>query len=219
MFFAERLAPPPVISGVLLLRSSEKESFARISRLERPPPHRYVLARQLFSAVIEGQSLDWALDQAIASPERAQGSLAEQLLKAGKAYLDAKRGSKRQDPPSGRWHPGSDLSMPLTCHAVSGAERTLSLFHFWKDELPEDRIAIVKAAARRYLWALPTFAGVPIELVTAPFSKVLGRRSFRVIRCHDGPCAPDAQLDEFGHRLTDVWDRYHLENPYRRWSR
>lgn len=219
MLFPERLAPPPLISGVLLLRSTENESFRRISRLERPPPSLYALARQLFAAVIAGQSWEWAVEQAAASPDRAQGDLAAQLLRAGRPFLSAKRGTKRQEAPTGRWHPGSDLAMALACHAVSGDDRTLSIFHFWKDELLDDRLAVIKAAARRYLWALPSFAGVPIELVTAPFSQVLRKRTFRVVRCDEGICASDDQLDEFGMRLTCVWDRYHDAHPHRSWHR
>lgn len=219
MLFPEKLTPPPLIAGMLLPQGTEAESFSRIARLERPPPPRYVLARQLFVAVLTGQPFDWAVQQARDSNDASQRGYALDLLRTAKTFLHMTRGLKSAEPPTARWGPAGGLELPVATHAVTGQgpSRRVMVLHFWRSELPAERLALIKGAFRSSIWRLPGFAGTPIDLVTAPVVPALGRRNLKIVECTEGAIAGDDELDTFHGELASLWDRYHEVHPIRRW--
>ena len=218
MLFPEYLSPPNIVAGILIPGSTLDASFQAIRRLERPPIHRYVLARDLFIAVVKGRSVEWALDQAAKSHLADQRSQAVALLRACSSFLACHRATFVSDIPRTSWVVSENLSLPNLHGAVVETEdrRSVVLFHFWRAELPENRLRIIKAALQATIWKAPGFAGVSVEVVTAPFSAPLQRRAFRKIPC--GLDYSDAdELCSLALRLSHDWMLYHERYPHRSW--
>jgi hypothetical protein len=218
MLFPNMLSPPNIVAGILIPGSTEELTFRAISRLERPPIHRYVLARDLFLAVLRGRSLDWALNQAESSRLSDQRMHAITLLRACGPFLESHQGTLISETPRVFWEASELLKLPNLHGAVVQVEshRSLALFHFWRSELRADRMSLIKTAVQSALWRSPGLAGIEISIITAPFNDVLKRRCYRRISCDSG-CAEPEELEQFGSRLSDVWSRYHEQHPTRSW--
>lgn len=218
MLFPDFLSPPNIVAGLLIPSDTDEAGFQAIKRLERPPIHRYVLARDLFVAVIKGRSVEWALDQAAKSHLVDQRSHATALLRSCSQFLQHHRGTFVSDAPRTPWDISQSLSLPNLHGAVVDAEggRSVVLFHFWRGSLPDSRIRLIKAALLAATWKTRGYVGVPVDVVTAPFHGSLQRRAFKKISC--GVDYADADdLSALGLRLSDLWTRYHEHFPDRSW--
>lgn len=221
LFADSPLKPPPLVAGICLLRDSHGETASAISRLERPPIHRYQLASELMEAVLRGRPFKWAMGQARASTLAKQRPHAIDLLQVCRPFIERFASAKVRPAGSSGWVAGPDFVLPVIPRMIvdTGSASTALFFHFWRTPLTDRQIRLGLGVAQACLWRLTGYAGLNVEIVTAPVDPLAGKRRLRVLRASDHSLPTDDEMEAFGAELSCAWAAYHLEHPTRNWRK